>query len=187
VQIPGDSASQPGTYLAPPLALKSDGVSNIDPTPAYPFGHGLAYTTFTVSDMRPSTASISTDGQVTIHATITNTGTRPGTAVPQLYLSDPVATVTRPVRRLIAFTRVRLAAGESGMVEFEVHADLAGFTGRDLARRVEPGRVVLTVAQSAANPGLSADVTLEGEVRIVDKSCTTRTPTTTRREPASEN
>jgi beta-glucosidase-like glycosyl hydrolase len=187
VQIPGDSASQPGTYLAPPLALKSDGVSNIDPTPAYPFGHGLAYTTFTVSDVRPSAASIPVDGQVTIRATITNTGARPGTAVPQLYLSDPVATVTRPVRSLIGFTRVELAPGESGTVEFQVHADLTSFTGRDLARRVEPGRVVLTVAQSAADPGRSADVTLEGEVRIVDKSRAMRAPTTIRRQPISEN
>jgi hypothetical protein len=56
-----------------------------------------------------------------------------------------------------------------------VHADLTSFTGRDLARRVEPGRVVFTVAQSAADPGRSAAVTLEGEVRIVDQGRVTRT------------
>ena len=187
VQIPGNAASQPGTYLAPPLALKSDGVSNIDPTPAYAFGHGLAYTTFTVSDVRPSAVSISIDGQVTVRATITNTGDRPGTAVPQLYLTDPVATVTRPVRRLIGFTRIELEPGEVGTVEFEVHADLTSFTGRDLARRVEPGRIVLAVAQSAADPGQPAEVTLNGEVRIVDQNRAMHTPTTTRREPASES
>ena len=179
VQIPGDAASQPGTYLAPPLALKSDGVSNIDPTPAYPFGHGLTYTTFTITDVRPSTAAIPVDGKVAIQATITNTGSRTGVAVPQLYLSDPVATVTRPIRRLIGFTRVELAAAESRTVEFDVHADLTSFTGRDLRRRVEPGQVVLTVAQSAADPGLSAHVELEGEVRIVDHTRTMHTPTTT--------
>ena len=179
VQIPGDAASQPGTYLAPPLALKSDGVSNIDPTPAYPFGHGLTYTTFTITDVHPSAATIPVDGEVAIQATITNTGTRTGVAVPQLYLSDPVATVTRPVRRLIGFTRVELAAGESRTLEFGVHADLTSFTGRDLRRRVEPGHVVFTVAQSAADPGLSAHVELEGEVRIVDHTRTMHTPTTT--------
>ena len=176
VQIPGDAASQPGTYLAPPLALKSDGVSNIDPTPAFPFGHGLAYTTFTVGRVGASGTSVPVDGAVTVHATVTNTGTRPGTAVPQLYLSDPVATVTRPVRRLIGFTRVDLAAGESRTVEFEVHTDLTSFTGRDLRRRVEPGRIVLSVAQSAADPGRSVEVTLEGEVRIVDHTRVTSTP-----------
>ena len=179
VQIPGDAASQPGTYLAPPLALKSDGVSNIDPTPAYPFGHGLTYTTFTITDVRPSTATIPVDGKVAVQATITNTGSRAGVAVPQLYLSDPVATVTRPVRRLIGFTRVELAAAESRTVEFDVHADLTSFTGRDLRRRVEPGQVVLTVAQSAADPGLSAHVELEGEVRIVDHTRAMHTPATT--------
>ena len=186
VQIPGDAASQPGTYLAPPLALKSDGVSNIDPTPAYPFGHGLAYTTFTIADVTTSAATIPVDGAVTIRATITNTGTRPGTAVPQLYLTDPVATVTRPVKRLIGFTRIELAPGEAGTVEFEVHADLTSFTGRDLTRRVEPGRIVLTVAQSAADPGQPAEVTLNGEVRIVDQNRAMHTQTKTRREPASE-
>lgn len=180
VQIPGDAASQPGTYLAPPLALKSDGVSNIDPTPAYPFGHGLAYTTFAISDLRPSATTIPVDGTVAISATITNTGTRAGVAVPQLYLSDPVATITRPVRSLIGFTRVELAAGETRTVDFDVHADLTSFTGRDLRRRVEPGRILLTVAQSAADPGLSANVELEGEVRFVDHRRAMHTPATTR-------
>ena len=138
VQIPGTAASQPGTYLAPPLALKSDGVSNIDPTTAFPFGHGLAYTTFAISGVQSGAAAIPVDGAVAIRATITNTEMHAGVAVPQLYLADPVATVTWPVRRLIGFTRV------------------------------EPGHVVLTVAQSAADPGMSANVLLEGEVRTVD-------------------
>lgn len=180
VQIPGDAASQPGTYLAPPLALKSDGVSNIDPTPAYAFGHGLAFTSFAIDDVRASETSMPVDGIVTICATVSNTGQRPGTAVPQLYLADPVATVTRPVRRLIGFARVDLAAGEARTVEFEVHADLASFTGRDLRRRVEPGRIVLTVAQSAADPGHSVDVTVEGEVCFVDHTRVMNTPAAAR-------
>ena len=176
VQIPGDQASQPGTYLAPPLALKSDGVSNIDPTPAYPFGHGLAYTTFAIEDVHASEPTVPVDGTITVSATIANTGDRPGTAVPQLYLTDPIATVTRPVRQLIGFTRVELAPGERCTVRFTVHADLASFTGRDLVRRVEPGRVVLAVARSAADPGGSTDVTLEGGVRSVDHTRITSTP-----------
>ncbi len=167
VQIPSVGASQPGTYLVPPLALKSDGISNLDPTPAYPFGHGLSYTTFTIGEVEAETPSVPIDGVVRLRATITNTGTRAGTAVPQLYLSDPVASVTRPVRRLVGFTRVDLDPGRSAHVEFEVHADLAAFTGRDLRRRVEPGRITLTVAQSAADPGTAADIELAGELRIV--------------------
>ncbi|MPY39231.1 glycosyl hydrolase [Streptomyces phyllanthi] len=175
VQVPGDTAGQPGTYLAPPLALKSDGVSNIDPTPAFPFGHGLSYTTFTIEDVEADAETIAVDGSVTVRATFTNTGPRAGTSVPQLYLTDPVASVTRPVRQLIGFTRIELAAGDSRTVEFQVHADLTSFTGQDLRRCVEPGRLVLTVAQSAGEPGRSVEVELRGDTRVVDH---TRTMTT---------
>jgi len=176
VQIPGDNAGQPGTYLAPPLALKSDGVSNIDPTPAFPFGHGLGYTTFTVEVLSTDEPVIPVDGSVRISATVTNTGTRPGTAVPQLYLSDPVASVTRPLRRLVGFTRVALEAGQTSTIRFRLDADLTGFTGRDLRRRVEPGHIVLTVAQNAADPGLSAEVLRQGAVRILDHTRSMSTP-----------
>jgi beta-glucosidase len=98
--------------------------------------------------------------------------------VPQLYLTDPVASVTRPVRQLIGFTRVDLAAGETRTVRFEVDADMTSFTGRDLRRRVEPGWIALTVAQSAGDPGSSVQVKLEGDPRIVDHTRTMTTPVT---------
>jgi beta-xylosidase len=167
VQIPGSAASQPGTYLAPPLALKSDGISNIDPTPAFPFGFGLSYTTFAVGDVEVEAAAVPVDGVIRLRTTISNTGTRPGCAVPQLYLSDPVASVTRPVRRLVSFTRVQLEPGQTTSVDFEVPTDVAAFTGRDLKRRVEPGRITLTVAQSAADPGRAVDIELTGDVRVL--------------------
>jgi beta-xylosidase len=176
VQIPGDMAGQPGTYLAPPLALKSEGVSNLDPTPAFPFGHGLSYTTFDIGDAHAEESAVAVDATITVRTTVSNTGDRAGTSVPQLYLTDPVASVTRPVRQLIGFTRVELAAGETRTVEFQVHTDMTSFTGRDLRRRVEPGRVVLTVAQSADDPGQAVEVEIGGETRIVDH---TRTMTTT--------
>ncbi|MEW2401816.1 glycoside hydrolase family 3 N-terminal domain-containing protein [Streptomyces sp. NPDC046862] len=182
VQIPGDTAGQPGTYLAPPLALKSDGVSNIDPTPAFPFGHGLSYTDFAIGDVRADTETIAVDGSVTVRATVSNTGPRAGTSVPQLYLTDPVASVTRPVRQLIGFTRIELAAGESRAVEFQFHADLTSFTGRDLRRRVEPGWITLTVAQSAGDAGGAVQVKLEGARRFVDHTRTMTTAVTLLRD-----
>ncbi|WP_234311823.1 glycoside hydrolase family 3 N-terminal domain-containing protein [Streptomyces griseus] len=182
VQIPGDAAGQPGTYLAPPLALKSDGVSNIDPTPAFPFGHGLSYTTFAIEDVQVDEAVVPVDATITVRARISNTGARAGTCVAQLYLTDPVASVTRPVRQLIAFTRVDLAAGQAGVVEFDVHTDMTSFTGTDLRRRVEPGDVTLTVAQSAGEAGSSARVRLEGATRTVDHTRTMTTAVTVRRD-----
>ncbi|WP_329549462.1 glycoside hydrolase family 3 C-terminal domain-containing protein [Streptomyces sp. NBC_01356] len=178
VQIPGDMAGQPGTYLAPPLALKSDGVSNIDPTPAFPFGHGLSYTTFTIGDVHVDEAAVPVDATITVRAAVSNTGERAGTFVPQLYLTDPVASVTRPVRQLIGFTRVDLAAGETRVVEFQVHTDMTSFTGRDLRRRVEPGGITFTVAQSAGDPGVPVQVTLQGDERMVDHTRTMTTPVT---------
>ena len=80
VQIPGETAGQPGTYLAPALALKTDGVSSVDPTPAFPFGHGLSYTTFAVGRAQAAEPAAATDGAIEVSATVTNTGSRAGDA-----------------------------------------------------------------------------------------------------------
>jgi len=165
VQVPGARASQPGTYLAPPLALKSDGVSNIDPSPAFAFGHGLSLSEITIDSVVADSPIMATDGTVLISARIGNVGTRDAWHVPQLYLTDPVSSITRPVRIRLAAQRVRLAADETAVVEFEVDADLLAFTGADLRRRVEPGRVVFTVAQSAGDPGRAVQVDVTGDVR----------------------
>lgn len=168
VQISGDNAPQPSTYLAAPLALKSDGVSNIDPSPAYPFGHGLSTTRFDTSNAVVNTTTIDTTGTVEVTVQVTNVGERAGTAVPQLYLSDPIASVTRPVRRLIGAARTDLAPGESVEIVFTVSADLASFTGRDGRRQVEPGTIILTVADSAGDPGTAVEIDLTGPTRMVD-------------------
>jgi beta-xylosidase len=88
--------------------------------------------------------------------------------VPQLYLSDPVARVTRPVRQLVGLGRVSVEPGQRASVEFRVSADLASYTGRDRRRVVEPGEIVLTVAADAADPGRSVSIMLTGPERIVD-------------------
>ncbi|MEV0408831.1 glycoside hydrolase family 3 C-terminal domain-containing protein [Actinoallomurus sp. NPDC050550] len=116
VQIPASPGGQPGTYLHPPLGGNSEGVSNLDPTPAFPFGHGLSYTTFAYTDLALSSDEIATDGEVEIACTVRNTGDRRGAEVAQLYLGDPVAQVTRPLLQLAGFARVELAPGEQARV-----------------------------------------------------------------------
>jgi len=74
---------------------------------------------------------VSTDGVVDISCTVRNTGPVAGTEVAQLYLSDPVASVVRPVRWLAGFARVALAPGEDARVTFRLHTDRTAFTGRD--------------------------------------------------------
>ncbi len=168
VSIPRSRGGQPATYLTPKLGARSK-VSALDPTPLYAFGHGLSYTSFEWSDPRlaDARAAIPTDGTMTVSISVTNTGTRSGTDVIQLYLHDPVAEVTRPVSRLVGYVRVDLNPGQSRNVEFEVHADLASFIGRDGTRRVEPGDIELRLGRSSADFATVTRVRLDGPVRTL--------------------
>uniref|UniRef100_UPI002FDBD709 beta-xylosidase/alpha-l-arabinosidase n=1 Tax=Streptomyces sp. IBSBF 3352 TaxID=2903523 RepID=UPI002FDBD709 len=167
VSVPRGAGSQPSTYLGARLAQVSE-VSNIDPTPAFGFGHGLSYTTFAWSDLTVGTGQAATDGEFALSLTVRNTGDRAGTEVVQLYLHDPVASVVQPVQRLVGYTRVPLGPGEARRVRVTVPADVASFTGRDGHRVVEPGELELRLAASSTDARLTATVTLTGPVRRVD-------------------
>ncbi|MFI1960515.1 glycoside hydrolase family 3 N-terminal domain-containing protein [Streptomyces althioticus] len=167
VSVPRTSGSQPTTYLGARLAQASE-VSNIDPTPAFGFGHGLTYTTFAWSDLTVDAEEAPTDGEFTASLTVRNTGERAGTEVVQLYLHDPVASVVQPVQRLVGYARLDLEPGEERRVRVTVPADVASFTGRDGHRIVEPGALELRLAASSTETRLTATVTLTGPVRVVD-------------------
>ncbi|KQO97061.1 beta-glucosidase family protein [Leifsonia sp. Leaf264] len=167
VSVPAHPGAQPSTYLASPLAGASE-VSNIDPASAFPFGHGLGYSAFEWSEPSASTASIGVDGRVEVSVAVANVGERSGVEVVQLYLHDPVASVVRPVQRLIGYARVALEAGASVRVTFDVPADLASFTGRDGRRIVEPGEIVLGLGRSSGDIVFAQPVQLTGATRVVD-------------------
>ncbi|MEU2426155.1 glycoside hydrolase family 3 N-terminal domain-containing protein [Streptomyces sp. NPDC007851] len=164
VSVPRVPGGQPWTYLQPPLGLAGE-VSNLDPTPLYPFGHGRSYTDFAWDLVSPDTAGITTDGSHDVTVTVRNTGGRPGAEVVQLYLHDPVASVTRPDVRLIGYQRVELAPGESRRVTFHFHPDLSAFTDREGTRVVEPGALELRVAASSAEVRATVRLRLTGPVR----------------------
>ena len=173
IGVPRDPGGQPANYLAPALAHRSE-VSSIDPTPLFPFGHGLSYTKFAWRDVRVDgapadgqPARIPTDGAVTVSVEISNVGERAGAEVVQLYLHDPVAQVTRPVIRLTGYARVRLDPGAARRVEFHVPADLSSFTGRDGQRVVEPGDLELRLSASSADHRHTVAVRLVGDLRLV--------------------
>jgi beta-glucosidase len=166
VQVPATGAALPHTYLAPPLGQDGDRISAVRIAPAYPFGHGLSYTTFETGPLGLDRDRVPTDGRVEASVDVTNTGDRDGATVVQLYASDPVASVTRPVRQLVGFARVALAAGETATVRFGLHADRFSFTGRDLARVVEPGRIDLAAGLSSTDTPATATFTIEGTTRL---------------------
>jgi beta-glucosidase len=169
VGIPADPSGQPGTYLSAPLGQRSD-VSTVDPTAAFPFGHGLGYDTFTWSEPSVPEEAWTTDGEVVLELDVHNPGSRPGADVVQLYLHDPVAQVTRPVVRLIGFARVPLEPGATARVAFRVPADATSFTGLAGTRIVEPGAVQLRVSRSSADVHAAVDLELTGPQREVGRT-----------------
>ena len=175
VEMPGSVGSQPSTYLRSRNA-EPHGGSSVDPTPLFAFGHGLSYTAFAYFDLSLSAAEIATDGAVEISCTVSNTGDRAGTEVVQLYLSDPVAQVVRPVRWLAGFARVPLSPGRSARVTFRLHADRTSFTGLAGSRIVEPGAIDVAIGGASDRLPLSGSFILTGPVRAVSADRVLDTP-----------
>ncbi|MFF8969678.1 glycoside hydrolase family 3 N-terminal domain-containing protein [Streptomyces sp. NPDC014995] len=175
VSVPHVAGGQPWTYLQPPLGLAGE-VSNLDPTPLYPFGHGRSYTSFAWEDFSAGAeeTDLPTDGSYDVSLTVRNTGDRPGAEVVQLYLHDPVASVTRPDVRLIGYQRLELAPGESARLTFHFHTDLSAFTDREGRRVVEPGALELRLGTSSAEVRHTARLRLTGAVREVGAARTLR-------------
>lgn len=164
VSVPHRPGGQPWTYLQPPLGL-AGGASNLDPTPLYPFGYGRSYTTFEWTDF--ANEGDEGDGGGDVSVTVRNTGERAGAEVVQLYLHDPVASVTRPDVRLIAYQRLELGPGEASRVTFRFHPDVSSFTDRSGRRVVEPGALELRLGASSVDVRHRVRLTLTGPVREV--------------------
>jgi beta-xylosidase len=158
VSVPTDPFAPPSPYLGAPLA-RLNGSSSVDPTPAFPFGHGLSYTSFAWTDF--------TGDGLTVGVTVANTGDRDGAEVVQLYLHDPVAQVVRPVQKLAGFAKVWLAPGESRRVVFDVPPEATAFTGLAGKRIVEPGDVELWLGASSADVRFVHGAQVEGPVREI--------------------
>lgn len=118
--------------------------------PAYPFGYGLSYTDFAFSAPRISSTSVPVDGSLTVECDVTNTGSREGQQVVQLYIRDLVGSMTRPVRELKDFRKISLLPGETRTVSFTLPVSALSFTGRDMRPTVEPGEFQLWVSPDSA-------------------------------------
>jgi beta-glucosidase len=130
-------------------------------TPLYPFGYGLSYTQFKITNLQLSAGRIRSNGRITVSVDVENVGARAGDEVVQLYIRDVAASVTRPVKELKGFQRVTLAAGEKKQVEFVLTADHLGFWNRDMRFTVEPGEFKVMVGTNSEDT-IEAKFDVEG-------------------------
>jgi beta-glucosidase len=129
--------------------------------PFLPFGYGLTYTTFQYGNVQLDSSTLKAGGTLTATAQLTNTGTRVGTEVVQLYIRDlAFAAGTRPVRELKGFRKITLQPGETQTVTFTLTPDELGAYDADGHWIVQPGQFQLWICQDSAS-GTSASFELE--------------------------
>ena len=135
--------------------------------PLFPFGYGLSYTTFSLSEFAVDSTRFETDGIVTASVVVTNTGDREGSEVLQLYVGDPEAAVARPLKELKAFTKVSLKPGEIRRAQLALKG--RDFTYYSVARAlwiVEPGVFTLMLGTSATNLAFTAEIRRDTELTL---------------------
>ncbi|MEN3751965.1 beta-glucosidase BglX [Mangrovibacter yixingensis] len=118
--------------------------------PLFPFGFGLSYTTFQVSDVKMSSPVMKRDGTVTASVTVTNTGDREGATVVQLYLQDVTASMSRPVKMLRGFKKVTLKPHETQTVSFPVDINALKFWNARMQDVAEPGKFNVFIGLDSA-------------------------------------
>ncbi|MDX1994712.1 MAG: glycoside hydrolase family 3 N-terminal domain-containing protein [bacterium] len=164
VTFPRAAGQVPVYYNHKPSGGRSNWHTNYvdqSTTPLFPFGHGLSYTRFTYSDLSLSHQQITPLETLTISLTVKNTGEYAGDEVVQLYIADPVASVTRPVKMLKGFKRIFLEPNQEKTITFQLDMRHFAFYDRQMQYVVEPGTVEVMVGSS------SADIRLTGQLEIV--------------------
>ena len=131
-------------------------------SPLFPFGHGLSYTSFAYDDFAITAGSTTSPTSVTVR--VTNTGARAGDEIVQLYVTDLVASVVRPLRALVGFARVGLAPAESATVTFTAHPSRLAFYDADMRFVCEPGEFTFAVGASWRDIRARETVVLDGDV-----------------------
>src|SRR5689334_12139828 len=126
-------------YDHKPFETENTAFGNMAFKPQFEFGSGLSYTTFAYKDLRLDRPAISANDELTVNVTVTNTGTRVGKEVVQLYVSDLVATISPPGRRLRRFAKVDLAPGASRTLTFKLGRDDLSFINAEDKAVAEPG------------------------------------------------
>lgn len=176
VSVPRSVGHLPVYYNHKPTAKRGYAFDKTDAL--FPFGFGLSYTQFTYSDLQLNKTKIAVNETLEITMTITNTGTYAGDEVVQLYVNDPVATVTQPVKLLKGFKRVSLQPKESKKVTFTLSANQLAFYDRHMQYVVEPGAINVMLGSSSADIRLNNQFEITGKTTDVSKTKVYLTPVT---------
>ncbi|HEY2960820.1 MAG TPA: glycoside hydrolase family 3 N-terminal domain-containing protein [Pyrinomonadaceae bacterium] len=134
-------------YDHKPFETENTAFGNMAFKPQFEFGSGLSYTTFAYKDLRLDKQTISTNDELTVTVTVTNTGSRGGKEVAQVYVSDLVASISPPNRRLRRFAKIDLAPNQSRTLTFKLRREDLSFTGADNKPVVEPGEFEVKIAE----------------------------------------
>ena len=153
ISLPRSAGHLPCFYNYKPSARR--GYLFDDITPLYPFGFGLSYTTFALGNPTLEAAQITVGESTQVRVEITNTGSRVGQEVVQMYVRDLVSSVTRPVKELKGFLRVSLKPGETRTVTLPIGPEHLAFTNIDKQYVVEPGDFEIMVGTSSRDQDLS--------------------------------
>jgi beta-glucosidase len=137
-------------YTDGPTKFKSNYL-DISNDPLFPFGYGLSYTSFGYSDVKLSKTNLKGAEALTATVTVTNKGAYAGEEVVQLYISDPVASISRSVKELKGFTKVNLQAGEAKEVSFTITPELLKFYNSQLKYDWEPGEFIIQIGTNSAD------------------------------------
>ena len=120
-------------------------------TPLYPFGYGLSYTDFSLSDVSLSAGTLKPGATLTASVTVKNTGKRAGETVVQLYIQDVTASLSRPVKELKNFQKLMLQPGEEKVVQFKIDEDALKFYNAQLKYAAEPGEFKVQIGLDSQN------------------------------------
>jgi len=153
ISVPRSAGHLPVFYNYKPSARRGYLWDNV--SPIYAFGYGLSYTNFSITNPRLTKKRIPRKGTTRIQVDVTNTGGREGTEVVQLYIRDVVSSVTRPVKELKAFKKVRLQPGESTTVTFDITPAMLSFYDVNMKYVVELGDFELMIGNSSRNQDLT--------------------------------
>jgi beta-glucosidase len=137
-------------YSEGPTKFKSNYL-DISNDPLYPFGYGLSYTKFSYSDLKLNKTKLKGSETLTATVTVTNNGTYSGEEVVQLYIGDPAASISRPVKELKGFKKINLQPGEQRDVIFYITPAQLKFYNSQLKYDWEPGDFVIQVGTSSAD------------------------------------